>query len=125
MFDQRWSQPRPAQPRSTQPHPSYNSAPLTPFTLCEITGDFSVCIGCCNKYSKNHKDMCIQHQEWREYTLPGQAVSHVITMFNVQCVWLRCPWFDPTQLEIPPEVMTSLGMEHKSKLAEDFGIIID
>ena len=122
MFDQRWSQPHPAQPHPNQPHPSYNSAPLTPSTLCEITGNISVCIGCRNKYNKNHEDMCIRHQERHEYTPPGQAVSHLFSnvyyYFNVQCVWLRCLWFDPTQLEIPHEVLTSQGMEHKRKTLE-------
>ena len=122
MSDQRWS----------HPHPSYSSAsstPPTPFTLCQITGNISVCVGCRNKYNKNNDDMCIRHQEWCEYTPPGQAVSHrfanVYYHFSVQCVWLRCPWFIPTQLEVPPEIMTSLGTAHKSKLTKEFGIVLD
>ena len=58
------------------PHMSgFTTLPITaPFTLCKISGNISVCSGCRNKYSKNPKppdDVCIKHQEWHEYTLPG------------------------------------------------------
>lgn len=49
------------------------SPPSTPFTFCKINGNINVCTGCHNKYNKNPvppDDMCIRHQEWREYTQP-------------------------------------------------------
>ena len=86
--------------------------PPTPFTLCKISGNISVCTGCHNKYSKSAMapdDMCIRHQEWQEYRASGSPIpqsrfGNVYYHFNVQCVWLRCPWFDPSQLEISPDV---------------------
>lgn len=44
--------------------------PSSPFTLCKISGNISVCAGCRNKYPKHPNppdDLCIKHQEWHEY----------------------------------------------------------
>ena len=98
------------------------TTPPTPFTLCKISGNISVCAGCHNKYSKSAMapdDMCIRHQEWREYRASGSLTpqsrfSNVYYHFNVQCVWLRCPWFDPSQLEVSPDV--TLESVHKKRL---------
>ena len=70
-------------------------------------------------------DMCIRHQEWQEYRASGSPIpqSHfgnVYYHFNVQCVWLRCPWFDPSQLEISPDV--TLESIHKNRLLMMFGV---
>ena len=75
------------------------TTPPTPFTLCKISRNISVCTGCCNKYSKSAMapdDMCIRHQEWWEYRASGSPIpqSHfgnVYYHFNVQHVWLCCP----------------------------------
>ena len=36
--------------------------PPSPFTLCKIAGNISVCAGCRNKYPKIPDDLCIKHQ---------------------------------------------------------------
>ena len=103
------------------------TTPPTPFTLCKISGNISVCAGCHNKYSKSAMapdDMCIRHQEWREYRASGSLTpqsrfGNVYYHFNVQCVWLRCPWFDPSQLEVSPDV--TLESVHKKRLSM-FGV---
>ena len=110
---------------------SATATPPTPFTLCKITGNISVCAGCHNKYTKSAvtpDDMCIRHQEWREYRPnPGSPMlqsrfGNVYYHFNVQCVWLRCPWFDPSKLQIPPEIIHQLDSSHKNKLSTMFSV---
>ena len=106
------------------------SPPITPFTLCKISGNISVCSGCRNKYNKNSvppDDMCIRHQEWREYIPPGSQTpqgrfGNVYYHFNVHCVWLRCSSFNPSQLEIPPDIIPLLENSHKTRLSTMFGI---
>ena len=52
------------------PHQQYYQPP-TPFSVCFITGNISVCFGCKNKYPKSPKppqDICIKHEQWREVT---------------------------------------------------------
>ncbi len=116
----------PFAPPSTPFAPSLS----TQFTLCHITGNISVCAGCRNKYSKNAtapEDMCIKHQEWREYTPQGTRVpqsryGNAYYHFDPHCIWLRCNWFVPSHLEIPPNVLSELGPSHKSKLRMLFNI---
>ena len=59
----------------------------TPFTLCKINGNISVCAGCHNKYSKSAMapdDMCIRHHEWWEYRASGSPIMCItISMYNV------------------------------------------
>lgn len=115
-------------PSPVVPQQSY--APPSPFTLCKISGNISVCAGCWNKYPKKSDppdDMCIRHQEWREYTPPNSGVpqgryANVYYHFNPHCVWLRCRWFAPSCLEIPPEIMAILGPRHKEQLRSLFHI---
>ena len=68
---------------------------LSPFTLCKIAGNISTCVGCHNEYVKAPDDMCIKHQEWREYTprgsqTPKSRFGNVYYHFNPNCIWLRC-----------------------------------
>lgn len=47
---------------------------FSPFNLCFIIGNISKCAGCGNKYTKCPMppyDLCIQHCEWRSFTLSG------------------------------------------------------
>ena len=125
--------PSPSSSPFPQPFPfNQSQAPSTPFSLCKISGNISVCAGCRNKYSKTAgppEDMCIRHQEWREYTSPGSQTparryGNVYYHFDPQCVWHRCAAFIPSQLQIPPEVMDQLDQSHKVKLAMVFNINI-
>lgn len=111
-------------PQPFPPHPS------SPFSLCKLGGNISVCAGCRNKYSKSAgppEDMCIKHQEWREYTSPGSQVparryGNTYYHFDPKCVWHRCPAFVPAQLQIPPDIIPQLGEIHKAKLRMLFSI---
>lgn len=118
---------------ATAPHPTTpleSSMPPRPFTLAKIAGNISVCAGCRNKYSKQGTppdDLCIRHQEWREFVpsgsqTPQSRFGNTYYHFNPNCVWLRCPAFNPTQLEVPQDL--DLDTVHKNKLLKDFGIHI-
>ena len=106
------------------------SVPPTPFTLCKISGNISVCAGCRNKYSKQPTppdDLCIRHQEWREYVAAGSQTpqsrfGNTYYHFNPQCVWIRCPGFIPSCLEVPPDIFSMLDISHRERLEKDFQI---
>ena len=53
------------------------TTPPTPFNLCRISRNISICAGCHNTYSKSAMapdDMCIRHQEWQEYRASGLPI---------------------------------------------------
>ena len=61
------------------PYQSYYQPPV-PFTLAFISGNISVCIGCKNKYPKSPKppqDLCIRHEEWRQFTPPNSSTIQI------------------------------------------------
>ena len=105
---------------------------LNRFSLCFIKGNISVCIGCKNRYPKNAQppdDLCIRHQEWREFTPSGcetaqSKFSNVYYHCKPQCVWLRCTSFVPAQLDTS-EIKDQLADVHKEYLALYFGIYTD
>ena len=102
-----------------------------PFTLCFIRGNISVCIGCQNWYPKTKQppdNLCIKHQEWRQFTPHGTDItqnkfSNVYYHCKPQCVWLRCPDFIPEQLDIT-EVQDHLQDLHKTYLLSVFNIFV-
>ena len=106
--------------------------PITPFTLCKISGSIGVCSGCRNKYNKNSvppDDICIRHQEWCEFTPPGAQIpqghfGNVYYHFSVHCVWLRCSFFIPSALGVPLDIIPLLDSSHKERLSAMFGIEI-
>ena len=111
---------------------SYSPADdVNPFSLCFIKGNISVCIGCKNRYPKNAQppdDLCIRHQEWREFTPSGSEIaqskfSNVYYHCKPQCVWLRCTNFVPAQLDTS-EIKDQLANTHKEYLALHFGIYV-
>ena len=104
--------------------PSFPRQSCSPFTLCKISGNISKCFGCHNKYAKNPdppEDMCIRHQDWREFTPAGSGTpqsrfGNMYYHFHPQCVWLQCNWFVPSHLYVPPGLVTELGPIHKDQL---------
>ena len=82
--------------------------PPNPFKLCFIKGNISTCIGCNNKYPKLRQepnDLCIKHQEWRQFTPQGTDIvqtkfANVYYHCNPGCVWIRCLDFVPEQLDL-------------------------
>ena len=95
-----------------------------PFVLCFIGGNISTCIGCKNKFSKSlspPQDLCIKHQEWREYQSPNTSASqsrygNAYYHPRVQCVWLRYPHFFPSHLQVPSELLERLANPHTPHL---------
>ena len=126
----------PALPSSwlpSQPYPFSAFTPFqprdyNPFTRCKIAGNVSVCAGCRNRYPKKPNppdNLCIQHKEWREFTTPGSdspqaRFGNTYYHFNPGCVWLRCPEFIPSSLQIPQELFEQLEPTHKLRLAQEF-----
>ena len=126
------------QPSSWQPPPYYsglppypygyfwNAAPVTyattdanPFTLSFIKGNISVCNGCHNRYTKSKEppnDLCIRHKEWREFTpegaeAPKKKFANVYYHCDPSCVWMKCPHFEPTLLDLS-EIKEKLQSKH-------------
>ena len=116
----------PFSPRGT----GYGIPPPSPFTLCKISGNISICAGCRNKYSKHPTppdDLCIRHQEWREYfptgsQTPQSRFGNTYYHFSTRCVKMRCPGFDPVSLEIPCEL--TLEDSHLERLRLEFHITL-
>ena len=108
------------------PSPSPSSFPHIPrptvpsaFTLCRIAGNIS----------KPPYDLCIRHQEWREYTSPMSSVpqsrfGNVYYHFNPVCVQFRVHNFIPSTLHIPKELSAQLTSAHKLHLSAYFTISI-
>ena len=104
--------------------------PSLPFTLCFITGNIRVCIGCRSTYLKPPKpphNLCIQHEEWREFTSPNTSkpqskFGNVYYHCRKECIWMRCPSFTSSELYIPPEMQ--LTSVHKNSILSVFGITV-
>ena len=115
-------------PESSNMFASYRQyyQPPIPLTVCFITGNISVCIGCKNKYPKSPKppqDICIKHEEWREFTTGMKQQSKFGNVYyhcRKECIWMRCPAFTSAELYIPPEI--NLLSVHKELLFSVFGI---
>ena len=84
----------------------------SPYTLCFITGNIRVCRGCRQKYTKPctpPMDLCIQHQEWQQFTPPGASAAqvrygNVYYHCNIPCIQAQCPSFTADMLIIPAQI---------------------
>ena len=94
---------------------SLYSCPSNPFVLCFIAENISTCFGCKNKYNKSAKpsqDLCVRHQEWRQFTASGTPQSNFGNAYyhcKPECIWLKWPNFSHTDLEVPQEVAENLS----------------
>ncbi len=83
------------------------SGTLNPYELCFIKGNISTCMGCHNRYPKSPQapnDLCIKHKEWQQFNpqgtdTPQSKFSNVYYHCKPECVWLRCPDFNPVELD--------------------------
>ena len=139
-FGVQFSPGQPSNPWNVNPwgYPQYSSSYsspdvcVNPFFLCFIKGNISVCTGCKNHYPKNAQppdNLCIKHQEWREFTPAGcetaqSKFSNVYYHCKLQCVWLRCTNFVPAHVDTT-EIKDQLTDTHKQYLAAQFGIFLD
>ena len=104
--------------------------PVLSFTLCFITGNITTCIGCKNKYPKQPQepyDLCIKHQEWRQFMSPSTATSqskfgNAYYHCQMQCVWMRHPNFVGSNLQVPSEMIEKLSPVHKHHVFTEFGL---
>ena len=128
------SPPNYAYPNFASSSPSkyfcYQSPPFkVPYQLTFIKGNISICFGCRIRYPKSPlppRDLCIKHQEWREFLpkgaqTPKRQFSNVYYHCLPQCIRLRNPDFLPNELDITA-VEDELQPEHKSHLVNCFGL---
>lgn len=97
----------------------------SPFKLHFICGNISKCAGCGNQYVKPAMppyDLCIQHREWRSYTVGGNQQTKFAPAYyhvNTLCVTRKWPAFLPSQVSITPEVFSKLQGLHKQYLMQN------
>lgn len=102
------------------PPPMANDA--SPFNLHFISGNISKCVGCGNKYVKPAVppyDLCIQHREWRSFSVGGVQQSKFAPAYyhvNTLCIQRKWPSFSPDQVSITLEVSPRLTTVHKGYL---------
>ena len=102
-----------------------------PSQVCFIVGNISVCHGCKGRYHKelgSPNDICIQHEEWRTYTVPGSTpqswFGNVYYHASPACIFAVWPTFVLSSLLVPPDVYASLKYEHKEWLYSQFRVLI-
>lgn len=103
-----------------------------PFRIHFVTGNISVCHGCKGRYHKDlgpPHDLCVQHEEWRTFTVSGSTpqsrFSNVYYHANIACIFAVWPSFVMSSLVVPPDVLVRLNYEHKQWLYSQFGMFID
>ena len=112
------------QPLSTPSSPYSGLDPTNggvyPFRVHFITGNISVCHGCKGNYDKKlvpPNNICLQHEEWNTFTLPGSnekqsRFGNVYYHCSVSCVMAVIP----SSVVIPVEVRSKLLPEHNHLL---------
>ena len=107
------------------------SPPLV-FRVKFIRGNISVCYGCRNRYPKKLApplDLCLQTEEWRQYTPAGALVPQVRWSntydCRLSCVKLMWPGFTPSHLVVDEFVVSCLGEVHKQHLFDQFDLILE
>ncbi len=113
-------------------HPSAGPPALGsgPFYITFISGNISVCAGCHARYAKPvlpPHNLCLKHQEWREFTLPnnpavqrrfGNAYYHPC----FTCVRSRWPYAQCGDIVLEDDTQQRLSQEHKDYLYENLGL---
>ena len=106
----------------------YQSASFVHF----ISGNISTCFGCRNslkKFQDPPADLCIQHQDWRDYIAPNTGISqakygNVYYHCRPECVKLRHANFLPSTLLVPQDIVEKLSSVHKNYLCATFGLTV-
>lgn len=112
------------------PHVDVSGSTQHPFRLHFVAGNISVCHGCRGNYHKElgpPHDLCVQHEEWRTYNVPGltspqSRFGNVYYHANIACIFVFWPSFVATALLVPVELHASLKREHKEWLISQFGL---
>ena len=94
----------------------------SPFKLHFISGNIAKCAGCGNKYTKPAVppyDLCVQHREWRTFTVSGAQQSKFSPAYyhvNALCIKKNWPLFFPQHILITSDVFAKLSQIHKDYL---------
>ncbi len=123
------------QPSYTSQHVPYPQIPFDPgpFFVTFISGNISVCSGCHNRYTKPASapyDLCIRHQEWREFVFPGCSVpqkrfGNAYYHPSFGCIESRWPSVHCGNIVLDNEVKQRLLPAHKVFLATHLGLRVD
>ena len=105
--------------------PVGSDSAIAPFTLTFIMGNIRVCRGCRQKFNKPvspPQDLCVRHQEWQEFTLPGSATpqtrfGNVYYHCNIPCIQARCPSFHSHMIDVPTFTLVKLSSVHREYLS--------
>ena len=101
------------------------------FFIKFIVGNISVCYGWRNRYTKNPKppdDLCLQTEEWRQFTPPGSVVpqthwSNTYYHLHVHCVRLKWPMFNSqAQVIVEEGIKSHLLDSHRQKIFKELGV---
>ena len=83
-----------------------------------------MCIGCKNKYPKSPKppqDICIENEEWREFTVANTSKQQLkFGIITAERSAFGC--IVQTFHMVPPEM--SLSLVHKQLLLSVFGLVV-
>ena len=77
--------------------------PSSPFVLCFISENISTCFGCKTKYLKSLQppdDLCIRHQDWREFFSPTLVTCKLSTETFITIVSLSACGSDAPSLSL-------------------------
>ena len=110
--------------------PSTFASPAQKFYIKFIVGNISVCYGCRNRYSKSPvppDDICLQTEEWRQFTPAGSLVpqtrwSNTYYHVSINCVRHKWPMFDPQQVIIEESIQARLVDSHREKILNELGL---
>ena len=114
-------------------HPKLE-CPCAVHPLCSMWSSYrAVCHGCQNRYPKKLTpplDLCIQTEEWWQYTPAGALVpqvrwSNTYYHCRLSCVKLKWPGFTPSQLVVDEFVASRLGEVHKQHLFDQFHLTLE
>ena len=111
------------------PPPTF-AFPAQKFYIKFIAGNISVGYGCRNRYSKSPMppdDICLQTEEWRQFTPAGSLVpqtrwSNTYYHVSVNCVRHKWPMFDPQQVIVEESIQTRLVDSNREKILNELGL---
>lgn len=126
-------------PSYVQCFPQYSTPPLPvvpnhsgPFYVVFISGNISVCAGCHGRYMKPALppyDICVKHQEWREFTIPSnpsvqRRFGNTYYHPSLACLRSRWPHIQSHDIIVEDDIKRNLSQEHKDFLATTLGIFV-
>ena len=111
------------------PSPTFADC-MQKFFIKFILGNISVCYGCWNRYSKSPElpdDICLQTEEWRQFTPAGSLLSqtrwsNTYYHLHVNCAHLKWPTFNLlTQVIVEENIQAHLLDSHKEIILKKMG----